>query len=96
MDEIEYAVLELLIFPESFESIVEECAVREGKHVIGDVLKSLLHDELVNPYLKSEDGNFTKSLGYDSDFLNHYHYQISAKGLDALANRPKTSRQPDK
>jgi len=93
MGEIEYAVLELLIFPESFDSIVEECAIREGKHVIGDVLKTLLHDELVNPYLKNEDGDFKKSLGYDSDFLNHYHYQISAKGLDTLANRPRINQR---
>ncbi|MBO6518388.1 MAG: hypothetical protein JJ975_17785 [Bacteroidia bacterium] len=87
MEEIEYAILELLIFPEGFESIVEECRVKAGRHVIGDVLKQLLHDEYVGPFLKNEQGDFERSLGYDSDFLDGYYFQITSKGLKALESQ---------
>lgn len=84
MDDLALAVLELLIFPEEFDSIIDECRIKSGKHVIGDVLKNLLHDEMVRPLLKNKDGELVKSLGYDSDFLQDYHFQITAKGLSAL------------
>ncbi len=84
MDDLELAVLELLIFPETFVSIVDECRIQSGKHVIGDVLKQLLHDELARPYLKDDDGVFYRSMVYDSDFLNSYYYQITSKGLTVL------------
>lgn len=84
MDELDIAVLELLIFPENFDRIVEECRLSSDRNILGDVLKNLLHDELVAPLVMTEDGVFVRSLGYDSDFLNHHHYQITSKGLDAL------------
>ncbi|MCB9262060.1 MAG: hypothetical protein H6607_06770 [Flavobacteriales bacterium] len=84
MDELAKAVLEQLLFPENFENIVEECRIKAGKHIIGDVLKTLLHDEMVSPMLPNEKGDWVRSLGYDSDFMGDYRYQITAKGLKAL------------
>lgn len=87
MDEVEKAVLELLLFPESFEHIVEECKVKvdTSTHVIGDVLKKLLHDEYVIPVRKTEEGDFVRNIGYDSDDMNSFFYQLSAKGIDQLS-----------
>jgi len=87
MDEVELAVLELLLFPENFKNIVDECKVKVDTttHVIGDVLKKLLHDEFVIPLSKNEKGEFVRSIGYDSDDMNNFHYQLSAKGIDQLA-----------
>ena len=84
MEELELAVLSLLIFPETFASIVDECPTPTSKHIVGDVLKKLIHDELVVPLLENEKGNFQRSLGYDSDGLYHYRYQITAKGQSVL------------
>lgn len=86
MEPLESAVLSLLMFPESFGSIVDECEIPSTKHIIGDVLKKLMHDELVMPLFDDGNGNYRRSLGYDSDFLDHYRYQITAKGLKKLQN----------
>lgn len=86
MDELEIAVLELLLFPEHFNNIVAECKVKVGRHAIGDALKTLLHDKYVSPLRLVEDGKFERSIGYDSDNMEAFHYQITAKGIDTLNN----------
>lgn len=87
MDELGLAILALLVFPESFEKIVDECPIDAGKHVIGDVLKQLLHDEYVVPMLQDDTGAFKRSLGYDSDFLNDYHFQMTSKGMGVFEKK---------
>ncbi|MBI1307134.1 MAG: hypothetical protein GC181_11080 [Bacteroidetes bacterium] len=87
MDELSITILRLLIFPETFDSIVEECEIESSKHIISDVLKKLIHDELVSPGFNDEKGNFKRSLGYDSDAMGAYIYQITAKGIRRLENR---------
>lgn len=84
MDELEIAVLELLLFPEHFENIVSECKVKVGRHVIGDALKTLLHDKYASPLRLDENGKYERSIGYDSDDMEAFHYQITAKGIDML------------
>jgi len=84
MDELEVAILNLLVFPETFESIVDECPHPTTRHVAGDVLKKLMHDELVSPMYEDPPGTFTRSLGYDSDSLDTYRYQLTSKGLNLL------------
>ncbi len=91
MDELEFAVLELMLFPESFEHIVSETRIAASRPVIGDVLKKLLHDELVSPYFKDSEGNYQRSIGYDSDDMNSYYYQITAKGIDVLNSSFRSS-----
>jgi len=87
MDKLETAVLELLLFPEPFSVIVEECAESNDANIVGDVLKTLIHDELVSPYEKLEDGSFKRHLGYDSDNMHAFYYQVTSKGTDVLSNR---------
>ncbi|MFT4521145.1 MAG: hypothetical protein ACI8ZN_000069 [Bacteroidia bacterium] len=84
MDEINAAILDLLIFPENFANIVSECTLTDNKHVIADVLKQLMHDELVYPLLLNQNGDLVRSLGYDTDFMNDYHYQLSSLGIKTL------------
>ncbi|MFT5723352.1 MAG: hypothetical protein ACI9JN_000462 [Bacteroidia bacterium] len=84
MDEIDFAVLELLLFPEQFSNIVMECRIPTTRHVVGDVLKTLLHDSYVSPLYKDESGNFKRSIGYDSDNMGAFYYQITSKGIDKL------------
>jgi hypothetical protein len=89
MVELDFAVLELLLFPEEFDNIVAECRIPSTKHVIGDVLKTLLHDDLVSPMVKNEVGNFERRIGYDSDHMEAFYYQITGKGIDMLSTHLK-------
>lgn len=84
MDKLTIAVLELLLFPEHFNNIVAECRESSSQHIVGDVLKTLLHDGFVSPLRLDESGNFVRSIGYDSDDMRAYYYQITAKGIDVL------------
>jgi hypothetical protein len=84
MDELDISVLELLLFPEQFANILLECRPSSTRQIIGDVLKTLLHDGHVTPLIKDEEGNFKRSIGYDSDNMDAFYYQISGKGIDAL------------
>ena len=84
MDKVSISVLELLLFPEHFNDIVEECRSRTTRHIVGDVLKTLLHDGLVSPLLKKQNGEYERSIGYDSDDMEAFYYQITAKGIDVL------------
>ena len=76
--------LELLLFPENFNNVVAECRISDSRHIVGDVLKTLLHDGLVSPLRLDDKGNFTRSIGYDSDDMQAFHYQLTSKGIDAL------------
>ena len=84
MDNTALNILQLLIFPERFESIVAESDADIDRHIAGDILKQLLHDEYVSPLIEEPEGTFTRSLGYDSDHLEDFCYQITAKGLRIL------------
>lgn len=84
MDKLELAIMDLLTFPETFKSIVDECAIPSTSFVIADVLKKLIHDELVAPFRVDEDGNPRRSLGYDSDRMSDFMYQLTSKGFRIL------------
>ncbi|MCO4819406.1 MAG: hypothetical protein KC517_07260 [Bacteroidetes bacterium] len=85
MDEFSISVLELLLFPEHFNNIVDECRMNTTRHIVGDILKNLLHDGLVSPLILNDNGGFVRSIGYDSDNMEAFYYQITAKGIDALS-----------
>lgn len=85
MDKIAISILNLLIFPETFQSIVDECPIPTTKYITADILKQLLHDELIIPIDEDEKGNFKRSLVYDSDNMDRYRYQITSKGLKIIS-----------
>lgn len=86
MEELELKILGLMLFPESFEHLKEESAAFVRVNVMGDVLKSLLHRGYVQAYLPDDLGILKRSMGFDSDMLGDYHYQITAKGLKEIGS----------
>lgn len=80
LDPLEKKLIELVIFDESFESIVAE--MNESRPIVGDVLKTLLVKEMVNvTTYNAEKGRFERSLTYDGDHLENYSFVATRKGL---------------
>jgi hypothetical protein len=84
MEELELSILNLLIFPETFKSILDECPIPTTRQIAGDVLKTLIHDDLVFPLIADEAGNLKRSMGYDTDSISLYRFQISSKGMKII------------
>lgn len=75
-----------MVFPESFENLKEDSATFVGSNVLADILKNLLHRGYVQAYLPDDSGSLKRSMGFDSDMLGDYHYQLTAKGLKEIGN----------
>jgi len=84
LDQIEWDILNKLIFRENLASLVEEVGHKEGKYVVADVLKGLLVKGLVQPMVKGDDGIIRASYAFDSDNLEEYYFIVTGKGLDLL------------
>lgn len=80
LDQLEISILKSLLFTESFEQIISECAVTHDKNIVADGLKSLLKHKLVRP-MHLKNGEFSTSMVYDSDKMHSFHYQATAKGI---------------
>lgn len=85
MEDLELKVLGLLLFPEAYDNLKEESASFVGLNVLSDILKGLLHKGYVQALLPDESGALRRSMGFDSDMLGDYHYQITAKGLKEIS-----------
>jgi hypothetical protein len=77
-DALERQVLSRLIFPEHFESLLEELRIPEN--ILGDILRHLLHHRLVVA-VPAEAG---AAVFYDVDDLRLYRYRLSRKGYDFM------------
>jgi len=84
LDQIEWDILNKLIFRENLASLVEEVGRKEGRFVVADVLKGLLVKGLVQPMVKGPDGIIKPSYAFDSDNLDEYYFIVTGKGLDLL------------
>jgi ABC-type uncharacterized transport system ATPase subunit len=80
-EERQKAVISLLLFPESFENILEELRDKMSKPVVVSILKEMLRDQKIK-VIDEETGAVT--FYHDSDRMNDYHYQATAKGLSIL------------
>ncbi len=85
MEEIGIKILDLLLFPESYHKLKEESSEFTKANILGDVLKGLLHNNYVQALIEDEVGNLKPSLGFDSDRLQDYHFQITSKGLKEIS-----------
>jgi len=74
----EQLVLSKMIFPETFESLVQETGV--PANVLGDILKQLLHYRYISPVVHAGE---TSDL-YDVDNLPAFQYRLTRKGFDAV------------
>ncbi len=77
----EHRVLERLIFPESFQNIMEETGLQYGE--LRDDLINLLSFRFVEAY--QGDGNrMALTSFYDSDNLQDFMFRATKKGLSAI------------
>lgn len=83
-EQLQRKVLSLLIFPESFQHILEECGKDLSAPVITSVIKDLMRDNKLCP-VDAESGK--KTFFYDSDRMHDYYYQATARGLDWLEKK---------
>jgi hypothetical protein len=86
MEKIELDILNLLLFPESYHQLREEAVLFTTEHIMGDVIKGLMHRGYVFALLPNKEGALKRVLGFDSDALSEYSFQLSAKGIRALTN----------
>lgn len=82
----EHKVLEKLVFPESFEVVLEETRLQYGE--LRDDLINLLSFGFVEAY-EQEGSAITLSTFYDADNLQDFTFRATSKGLSAI----KKSRQ---
>ncbi|NUM32262.1 MAG: hypothetical protein HUU47_08060 [Bacteroidetes bacterium] len=82
IDETEKAILQKLIFAESYENILNDCKELAPVNVISDILKFLLHHKLIVAITLENEGK--TGFFFDSDNMTGYQYRITAKGLKQL------------
>lgn len=73
---LEVEVLNLCLFPETFESILSECTVEKKSSIVADAIKNLLHLKLLVP---TTDLN-SLSWVYDSDRWARVALELRLKG----------------
>lgn len=79
----ERRVIERLIFPESFQVIMEETGLQYGE--LRDDLINLLNFGFVEAY--EDDGKKITLTGfYDSDNLQNFTFRATKRGLSAIKN----------
>jgi len=81
LDALEKAVLEKLIFEESFDNILLECRDIALPNVISDILKYLIQNKCVVAKVPSENKKSKAGFMYDTDRMKDYTYQATAKGI---------------
>lgn len=77
----EYSILERLVFPEPFATILEETGLQPGE--VRDDLINLLNFGFVEAY--EVNGNrITSTAFYDADNLQNFTFRATSKGLSAI------------
>ena len=84
MEDLEIKILSLMIFAESFSKLRDESSEFTKANILSDILKNLIHRGYVFTLLPDDKGQLQRSLGFDSDALQDYHYQLTSKGVRAL------------
>ncbi len=77
LPELEAEVLQLCLFPESFEIIVAECTTEKKESVIADAIKNLIHLKLL--VAANEEVNLAWI--YDSDKMRDSTFKATANGV---------------
>lgn len=77
LPELETEILNLCIFPESYDSIKEECTVEKKESIISDAIKNLLHYKLL---VATNEGNSLTWI-YDSDRMKESAFKATADGV---------------
>lgn len=78
LPELEAEVLQLCIFPEAFENLVDECIIEKKESIIADAIKNLIHQKL----MVAVNEDVSLSWVYDSDKMRESSFKATAKGLE--------------
>lgn len=84
LEKVEQEVLGLLLFPESFATIVSECESASSEHVVADAIKNLIHKKLIVSGFMNKNGEFKASFFYDSDAMKRSAFKATSKGLSLI------------
>lgn len=76
------ALLQHLLFHETFATIVDETSLPYG--VIRDELVTLMHAGMVEIYAETDEGRPQRILSYDGDRMQAYLFRASRKGMNEI------------
>jgi predicted transcriptional regulator len=79
LNEIQFGILRALLFPETFDTLVEE--IKATEPVIGAELKTLIEKRLVSVMDEDSRGRYKPTFYYDTDNMRAFRYQITANGI---------------
>ncbi len=82
INELGESILNLLIFEETFEHIIDELKPIK-QNLIQDEIKSLIVLDFIKP-VKDLDSLKPSGIIYNSDNLSEFSYKITAKGINYL------------
>lgn len=82
LPELEAEILQLCIFSETFDSIVDEVLTEKKESVIRDAVKNLLHYKLLTA---ANEQNSMPWL-YDSDKMRESSFKATADGVSWMEN----------
>lgn len=83
-EQLEVKILEHLIFEETIDHILDECKTVAPSNVIIRILKQLLHQKQVVARTPVPGRSSKPGFIYDSDKMDDYTYQATAKGLNRI------------
>ena len=84
LPDLESELLRPCLFPETFETLVDECNLETKQSVIADAIKNLIHHKL----LVASNSYVSLSWIYDSDKMKESSFKATAKGVEWMELNP--------
>lgn len=84
LPDLETEILRACLFPETFNTLVDECKLENKQSVIADAIKNLIHYKL----LVASNADVSLSWIYDSDKMKDSSFKATAKGVEWMELNP--------
>jgi hypothetical protein len=84
LPDLEMEILRACLFPETFDTLVDECKLENKQSVIADAIKNLIHYKL----LVASNADVRLSWIYDSDKMKDSSFKATAKGVEWMELNP--------
>ncbi|MDG2454895.1 MAG: hypothetical protein P8N47_03720 [Bacteroidia bacterium] len=78
LPELEAEVLKMCLFPEAFETLLDECVTEKKESIVADAVKNLIHHKL----MVAVNLDISLSWVYDSDKMRESSFRATAKGVE--------------
>ncbi len=78
LPELEAEVLQLCLFPEDFEALIDDCSTEKKESIIADAVKNLIHHKLLIAVNKEASLSWV----YDGDKMRESSFKATAKGIE--------------